>query len=252
MSARGLVLMASLVASVAGAQSIPGAVLAKNEPHHHPAYEDGVLRVLRVSVPGGDSTMLHEHDPDYFWIALGASEVVNAKLGAADAVISSADLSIHYTLGHFAHVARNPGRETFNNITVELLEPQSGPRNLCEVAIANTVLDCPRGDARPASGVEEHAAFQTDRLRVSLVTLAPGAALTGVEPWPAPWVIALDPSDVSRGLRAREAGSANPSLSANGMNWRGGVWRPAPNRRWSLNNTTRAAVRVLVVTPTSR
>ena len=98
-----------LGAAAARSQSIPGAVLAKNEPHHHLVYEDSTLRVLRVRVPAHDTTLLHEHDPDYFWIALGASTVVNAKLGAPDATISSADLSIHYTLGNFAHVARNPG-----------------------------------------------------------------------------------------------------------------------------------------------
>src|SRR6185436_2123282 len=79
-------------AATARSQYIPGAVLAKKEPHHHLVYEDSTLRVLRVRVPAHDTTLLHEHDPDYFWIALGASTVVNAKLGAPDATISSADL----------------------------------------------------------------------------------------------------------------------------------------------------------------
>src|SRR4051794_14729145 len=105
---RGLALALVILASAAEAQSIPGAVLAKGEPHHHLVYEDATLRVLRVRVPAHDTTLLHEHDPDYFWIALGSSEVVNAKLGAPDATIKSADLSIHYTRGKFAHVARNP------------------------------------------------------------------------------------------------------------------------------------------------
>src|SRR6476660_2403896 len=102
---RSIVLL-SAFAVPAIAQSIPGAVLAKNEPHHHLAYQDDVLRVLRVRVAPHDTTLLHEHDPDYFWIALGASTVTNAKLGSPDATISSTDLSMHYTPGKFAHVAR--------------------------------------------------------------------------------------------------------------------------------------------------
>src|SRR5689334_827587 len=129
-------------ATTARSQSIPGAVLAKNEPHHHLAYQDSTLRVLRVRVPAHDTTLLHEHDPDYFWIALGASTVVNAKLGSPDATIASSDLSIHYTPGNFAHVARNPGTVPFDNITVELLEPQTAVRNLCEPAVADKPLDC--------------------------------------------------------------------------------------------------------------
>src|SRR5215467_2423641 len=129
--------LALLLSASAAAQSIPGAVLAKREPHHHLVYEDSTLRVLRVRVPAHDTTLLHEHDPDYFWIALGASTVVNAKLGSPDATITSPDLSMHYTPGHFAHVARNPGTSPFDNITVELLEPQANVRNLCEAVVAD-------------------------------------------------------------------------------------------------------------------
>ena len=122
-------LAAFLLGVPASAQTIKGAVLAKNEPHHHLVYEDAELRVLRVSVAPKDTTLLHEHAPDYFWIALGASDVVNARLGQPNAAIKSADLSMHYTLGKFAHVARNPGTAPFNNITVELLTSHSNVKN---------------------------------------------------------------------------------------------------------------------------
>src|SRR6478735_6566768 len=98
MFARAVLLL--LCAVAVRAQSIPGAVLAKREPHHHLVYEDSTLRVLRVRVPGHDTTLLHEHAPDYFWIALGASTVINAKPGAPDATIASSDQSIHYTVGN--------------------------------------------------------------------------------------------------------------------------------------------------------
>jgi hypothetical protein len=65
-------------AATVGAQTIPGAVLAIREPHHHLVYEDSSLRVLRVRVPARDTTLLHEHDPDYFWISLGVSTLIYA------------------------------------------------------------------------------------------------------------------------------------------------------------------------------
>src|SRR5438045_1929200 len=166
-----------LCAMTASGQSIPGAVLAKHEPHHHLAYEDSTIRVLRVRVPAHDTTLLHEHDPDYFWVALGASTVVNVKPGFPDANITSGDLSFHYTFGKFAHIARNPGAVPFDNITVELLEPQTGPRNLCELARADTPLDCRPSSSEFFSGAVEHPALTTAQVRVSLLTISAGGTL---------------------------------------------------------------------------
>lgn len=224
-----------LVGGAAGAQSIRGAVFAEREPHHHLAYRDSTLRVLRVRVPAHDTTLLHEHDPDYFWIALGASTVVNAKLGTPDATISSADLSMHYTPGNFAHVARNPGSSPFDNITVELLEPQTNVRNLCEPAVAGKPLDCPAKSKAFVLGATEHPAFETNRLRVSLATIEPGAALRPVSPAHRSWVIALDTTDARR------------SLAIDGAGWSGGTFRSTPGKSWSVKNQSRAAIRVITV-----
>jgi hypothetical protein len=225
----------SLISAVAAAQSIPGAVLAKREPHHHLAYEDSSLRVLRVRVPAHDTTLLHEHDPDYFWIALGASTVVNAKLGVPDATISSPDLSVHYTPGHFAHVARNPGTTPFDNITVELLEAQANVRNLCEPVVADKSLDCPPGPKASVLGATEHPAFETSRLRVGLATIEPGAVLRPASPARRTWVIALDTADARR------------SLAMDGSSWVGGTFRSTPGKSWSVKNQGRAPIRVITV-----
>jgi hypothetical protein len=227
-------LLCLATASTASAQSIPGAVLAKREPHHHLAYEDSTIRVLRVRVPAHDTTLLHEHDPDYFWIALGASTVVNAKLGAPDATISSADLSIHYTPGNFAHVARNPGTTPFDNITVELLRKQTNVRNLCEAALADKPLACSAATVALSPNASEHAAFSTDRLRVSLVTIAPGGTLHPMANAKRTWLIALDSADAGRGLVFADHGA-----------WVGGTRRA--ERSWSLENTARAPIRVIAV-----
>jgi hypothetical protein len=228
---------ALIFASNGAAQSIPGAVLAKREPHHHLVYEDSTLRVLRVRVPGHDTTLLHEHDPDYFWIALGTHTVINAKPGVPDATIASPDLSIHYTPGKFAHVARNPGDTPFDNITVELLQPQTDVRNLCEPALAGQALDCMETEVTSTHpGVSEHNAFWTNHLRVSLATIAPGATLRAAVPTKQMWIIALDTSDVRRGLAVR-----------GNVRWIGGTFRAPPGTAWSLANTARSPIRVIEV-----
>ncbi len=210
-------------------------MLAKREPHHHLVYEDSSLRVLRVRVPAHDTTLLHEHDPDYFWIALGASTVVNAKPGVPDATISSRDLSIHYTPGHFAHVARNPGTTPFDNITVELLEPQTNVHNLCEPSLADKPLDCPAAAKGFFTGATEHPAFATSRLRVSLVSIAPGGVLRPASSGKATWLIALDTSDTKRGL------VVEPEAA-----WVGGTARPR-SQSWGLENKSQRAISALVV-----
>ena len=126
-------------------------MLAQREPHHHLVYEDSTIRVLRVRVPAHDTTLLHEHDPDYFWVALGPSTLVNVRAGVPDATVTSPDLAVHYSFGKFAHIARNPGAAPFDNITVELLEPQTGVHNLCEPAVADKPLDC-RGSSTGQEG----------------------------------------------------------------------------------------------------
>jgi len=227
-----------LTAAAIRAQTIPGAVLAQREPHHHLAYEDSSIRVLRVRVPAHDTTLLHEHDPDYFWIALGPSTLVNAKPGVPDATVTSADLAFHYSVGKFAHVARNPGSGPFDNITVELLDPQTNVRNLCEPAVADKPLDCgPAGKSQAFfSGATEHPALTSDQTRVSLLTIAPGGTLRPTSRSRRVRMIALDTTDARRGLVID--GSAT---------WTGGAFRAPPTGSWALRNESRFPVRVIAV-----
>jgi hypothetical protein len=222
-----------LIAATAEGQSIPGAVLAKREPHHHLVYEDSNLRVLRVHVAGHDTTLLHEHDPDYFWLGLGTSTVINARLGSPDATLTSGDLNFHYSFGKFAHVARNPEDKPFDNITVELLTPQTDVRNLCESALADKPLDC-ASTAAVANGGTEHPALTTAQLRVSLVTIASGGTLKVT---PREWIISLDTLDTQNRL----------AIDGDGR-WVGGVYRPA--RDGAVRNRAQGPIRVVVVKQT--
>lgn len=233
-------LAAALAApSLARSQSIPGAVLAQREPHHHLVYEDSTIRVLRVRVPAHDTTLLHEHDPDYFWVALGASTLVNVRAGVPDATVTSPDLAVHYSFGKFAHIARNPGAAPFDNITVELLEPQTGVRNLCEAAVADKPLDCHEsstGKKARFSGAPEHPAFASDQLTVSLHAIDPGGTLRPTSSSKTTWVIALDSADTRQKLAA-----------SSGLRWVGGTFRATIGRPWTLSNMSDGVIRVITV-----
>ena len=84
----GVAMALCLAASAVQAQTIAGAVLAKKEPHHHLAFEDSTLVVLRVEVPSRDTTLLHEHGPDYFWIALGQRDRKSTRLNSSHIPLS--------------------------------------------------------------------------------------------------------------------------------------------------------------------
>jgi hypothetical protein len=232
------VVVAISAAHPSRAQSTSGAVLAKLEPHHHLVYEDSTIRVLRVRVPPHDTTLLHEHDPDYFWISLGPSTLINVRPGTPDASVSSADRAFHYAVGPFAHIARNPGSAAFDNITVELLEPQRHVHNLCEAAVADMPLTCRSSPGAPAffTGAAEHPAFATSNLRVSLLTIAPGATLRPAKAASAMWVIALDTVDTKHAL-----------LVVGGPRWVGGTFRAAKGERWTVRNAGSGGIQVIGV-----
>jgi hypothetical protein len=190
-----------------------------------------------VEVPPRDSTRLHEHAVDYFWIALGESEVVNARVGAPEATIYSRDHAVRYTVGRFAHVARNPGAQPFRNITVELLKAQTGVRNLCEEAVAGVELLCPGAVLLRDKAILERPAFETDQLRVSLLTLQPGARAELAGAPRKLWYIALSASQVPLVARAdRPATGRGRGALAAPNSWVGGVWAPPADGRWAMWN----------------
>jgi hypothetical protein len=196
------------VAAAAGAQP---AVALTNEPHHHLGYSDSLLRVFRVEVPPRTNTFLHEHAVDYFWIAVGASEFINAVAGKPDAKVTAADASIHFTRGGFAHVARNEGGAPFFNVTLELLRAQTNPRNLCEQVIPAGPLDCPRAMARAGdeySGAALRPSFETNELRVTLLTLESGGTLQIAPQTDPPLLVTVDDTDGEATLRCEVLGAA--------------------------------------------
>ncbi len=239
-----LICLSCAIAAPALAQkSVP----VTGEPHHHLVYTADRLRVFRVEVPAHSSTLIHEHAVDYFWIAVGASEFVNAAVGKPEAPVVAADGSVHFTRGGFSHLARVDGLRPFRNVTLELPLAQTNPRNLCEAVIADQPLDCAAATQRASalfSGARARPAFETEQTRVTLLTIAPNEELDLARHARAPMLVAVDdaPGDVhiTCPVADQPKGFAMQSRSGNS-------YRLTGNSACSIHNATASTVRFLAV-----
>jgi hypothetical protein len=222
------------------------AVPITGEPHHHLVYTSEQLRVFRVEVPAQSETLLHEHPVDYFWIAVGAADLVNAVAGKAEARSSVADGSIHFTPGGFAHVARVEGDRPFRNVTLEVTQAQSNPRNLCEAVLADKKTNCQAAMKRATAeftGAEMRPAFETDQLRVTLLTIPPNATLSIAKMSDPPILVAVDAADGTVQMTCHgPAGAQVTALHSHA----GDTYPDVGRRECSLHNSA-AAVRFLAV-----
>ena len=238
-----LSLSCGLAASAFAQKSVP----VTSEPHHHLVYTGERLRVFRVEVPAHSSTLIHEHAVDYFWIAVGASEFVNAAVGKDEVKVVAQDGSVHFTRGGFSHLARVEGAHPFRNVTVELPQAQTNPRNLCEPVLPDQPLDCAAAMTRAAalfSGADIRPEFETDQLRVTLITAAPGAKLALVRRARPMVLVAVD--DVAGSLPVTCAVAGTPKDIP--LQSRSGNTYPLTGRSpCSLRNATGTPVRFLVL-----
>jgi hypothetical protein len=157
----------TLLGSTACAQAPDAAkpVLMHNEPHHRLLLENSFVRVFRFSLPARDATLLHPHDFPYVSVTLGSADFINAVAGKPEAHAMLTDGQIGYSRGGFAHSVRTDATP-FNNVTIELLQPQGEPRNLCQ-KIIEAPLDCPPGDADKLPPGSQKKLFETAEIVVT-------------------------------------------------------------------------------------
>ena len=136
---------------------------APGEPHHHLKIENAYVRAYYVEVPPHGETQLHQHDHDYIFVILGASDVTNAVFGKPEVHLQLKDGEIRFTRGGFAHVARNNSDAPFRNVTIEFLRPQSEVHNRCIRVVDGTLDTCSSRPNNPASLLR---AFCTEEVNV--------------------------------------------------------------------------------------
>ena len=150
-----LALSGLIAVSCMGQQAVPAA----REPHHHTVYEDARVRILDVQIEPRGSTLLHRHDADYVSVAMG-----------------EAPPRIQFSRGAMTHAERSDDDREFREVIVELLQPQTDPRNVCSEILAGEYLHC----HEPGSewlGANFEIKFETDQTRIGIVQIAPNATL---------------------------------------------------------------------------
>jgi hypothetical protein len=214
-----LVLAGLLGVSCAAAQQ---ATPAAREPHHHTVYEDPRVRILDVQIEPGGATQLHRHDADS---------------------VSISTAGMQFSRGGIAHVERNANDSVLRQITIELLQKQSNPHNVCGEVLPGEYAHC-REPGSEWLGANLQLQFETDQTRFGVLRIEPNATL------------AIPPADVPPVLIALEGTEAEAVSRTNGASVASGSRRSvkaADVLRWpadqvsEIRNTGNTAARFLVV-----
>jgi quercetin dioxygenase-like cupin family protein len=178
-SAKSLLVVFSLVAAgcagLAAAQS--GEVDITAEPHHHLVFENQLVRVFDVTVPSGETTLIHRHNHDYVYVTLGPADLDNRVEGKPPARVQLQDGETRFLAGNFAHAVRDLASTPFRNITVELLQ-DAKTRNV--PSPWDSGKNSGKNEDRSLqilSGGTQQILFVKDAARVSEIELQPGGAI---------------------------------------------------------------------------
>jgi quercetin dioxygenase-like cupin family protein len=158
-----------------GAAQTPTVIPLALEPHHHLALRNEYVNVYQVEVAPHDSVLLHRHDVDAISVMMSDSEVTVHAPGKADVHQKLNNGQIRLQARGYVHSTSIDGDTRYRNVTVELLLPQQGWRNLCAPVIATQPLNCAKGQGIAGSaGHDAQPQFETEQTSVTLVHLPPG------------------------------------------------------------------------------
>ena len=185
------IMMCCLPFSVA-AQTPPVIPLA-SEPHHHLALHNAYVNVYQVEVAPHDSVLLHRHDADAISIMLSDSEVTVRAPGKPDVHQTLREGQLRLQARGYVHSTFIDGGTTYRNVTVELLLPQAGARNLCAPVIAALPLNCPSAQAPPLTATHiEQPQFETRQTYLILIRVLPHQSIPLGGPDRPELIVALD------------------------------------------------------------
>jgi len=192
-----------------------GPVPIGEEPHHRLVLQNDFTHVYTVMVPPLDATLLHQHDFPYLYVVLGPADIINAIVGKPELHQTLQDGEMHYSPGHFAHIARTDSGIPFRNITIELNHPQGTLKNLCKDVLAGQPLDCPppqaaadadksiaRGKkpAPPEPATDDVPYFESDEVRAELHKVSSGRDYVDAAPKTHALLVALTDANLDVNL----------------------------------------------------
>jgi quercetin dioxygenase-like cupin family protein len=179
--------------AIAAAAQAPAVIPLASEPHHHLALHNAYVNVYQVEVAPHDSVLLHRHDADAISIMLSDSEVTVRAPGKPDVHQKLVDGQLRLQANGYVHSTSIDGETTYRNVTVELLLPQQGARNLCAPIIAALPLNCPGAQAQtPAATHIDQPQFETNQTYITLVRVLPHQSVALGDPGRPELIVALD------------------------------------------------------------
>ncbi|HVS87794.1 MAG TPA: hypothetical protein VHF01_06190 [Candidatus Acidoferrum sp.] len=174
------------------AAQAPDVIPLASEPHHHLALHNEYVNVYRVEVAPHDSVLLHRHDADAISVMMSDAQVTVRTPGKPDVHQKLADGQLRLQARGYVHSTSIDGDTTYRNVTVELLLPQGGARNLCAPVIAARPLNCPSAQPPPTATHTDQPQFETDQTYLTLIRVLPHQSVAFGDPWCSALIVALD------------------------------------------------------------
>lgn len=176
-----------------GSAQAPAIIPLASEPHHHLALHNAYVNVYQVEVAPHDSVLLHRHDADAISIMLSDSEVTVRAPGKPDVHQKLSEGQLRLQASGYVHSTSIDGDATYRNVTIELLVPQQGARNLCAPVIAALPLNCPSAQAPPLTATHiEQPQFETSQTYLTLIRILPHQSAALGDPDRQGLIVALD------------------------------------------------------------
>jgi quercetin dioxygenase-like cupin family protein len=186
------------VLPLALAAQAPKVITMDDEPHHHLALKNDVVKVFEVELQPRDSFLMHSHDTDDVAVIVADATTVTVSPGKADVLQISKTGEVRFARGGRVHLVRNIGQTTYRMVSIDLLRSQTGARNLCGSQIANQTPNCP---AAPPPGANaprvDQPQYETDQTRVSVTRIRPQQSATLGDSDRDDLVVAIDESAVA-------------------------------------------------------
>lgn len=159
------------------AAQTPEIIPLSAEPHHHLAFHNQYVNVYRVEVSPHDSVLLHRHDADAISVMLSDSDVTVRGPGKPDNRVKLSKGQVRLQSSGYVHSTTIESDQPYRNITVELVLPQQGHKNLCAVVAPGKPLNC-AGEQSANSAYTAEPQFQTDQTQVTIYRLQPKQKLS--------------------------------------------------------------------------
>lgn len=176
----------------------PPLITMAEEPHHHLALHNEFVNVYNAEAAPGDSLQLHRHNHDAVAIAIGDQTVTLGIPGKPEVHTKNADGQVRMQVSGYVHSTRNDGKSTYHTVAIELLQTQTGERNLCATVLPGKPMNCPEG--APAASTSKRTdvpQFASNESRVQAVRVPAHQNVKIANPGQSELLVALDPASMS-------------------------------------------------------